>query len=42
MPFVLTIYVGENQTPKAVVVGDALNCGVCKPQPQPIDMPEIF
>ena len=42
MPFILTIYVGENQTPKAVVVSDALYCGSCKPQPEPIEMPEIY
>jgi hypothetical protein len=42
MPFVLTIYVGENNTPKAVVVADALWCKQCKPQPEPIAMPEIY
>ncbi|MFQ6015460.1 MAG: hypothetical protein ACE5NP_08460 [Anaerolineae bacterium] len=42
MPFILTVYVGEHQTPKAVVVADALFCGVCKPQPEPIEMPEIY
>ena len=41
-PFILTIFVGQNQTPKAVVVADALFCGVCKPQPEPVDMPEIY
>ena len=42
MPFILTIYVGEHQIPKAVVVADALYCGICKPQPEPIEMPEIY
>ena len=42
MPFVLTIYVGADSTPKAVVVADALYCGQCKPQPEPIAMPELF
>lgn len=42
MPFILTIYVGDEYTPKAVVVADALHCGVCKPQPEPIEMPEIY
>ena len=42
MPFVLTIYVGAENTPKAVVVADALYCGQCKPQPEPIEMPELF
>jgi hypothetical protein len=42
MPFILTIYVGENQTPKAIVVADALYCGECRPQPEPIAMPEFY
>lgn len=42
MPYVLTVYVGENQTPKAVVVSDVLFCGVCAPQPEPIAMPELY
>lgn len=42
MPFILTIYVGENRVPKAVVVANALWCGQCRPQPEPIEMPEIY
>jgi hypothetical protein len=42
MPFILTIYVGKESVPKAVVVADALYCGQCKPQPEPIEMPEIY
>ncbi len=42
MPFILTVYVGEQHTPKAIVVADALWCGTCKPQPEPIPMPEIY
>lgn len=42
MPFILTVYVGEHQTPKAIVVADALWCATCKPQPEPIPMPEIY
>jgi hypothetical protein len=42
MPFILTVYIGEHQTPKAVVVADSLFCGICKPQPEPIEMPEIY
>lgn len=41
-PYIVTMYVGENQTPKAIVVGDALFCGACKPQPEPIEMPELY
>lgn len=42
MPANLTIHVGEANTPRAVVVADALYCGVCEPQPEPIEMPEIY
>lgn len=42
MPFILAVYVGENETPKTIVVADALWCGQCKPQPEPIPMPEIY
>jgi len=42
MPYIVTVYVGEGNIPKAVVVSDVLYCGVCKPQPEPIGMPEIF
>ncbi|MDX1523313.1 MAG: hypothetical protein R3264_16940 [Anaerolineae bacterium] len=42
MPFILTVYVGEHETPKAVVVADSLWCGTCRPQPEPIPMPEIY
>jgi hypothetical protein len=42
MPFILTVYVGKQNVPKAVVVADALYCGKCKPQPEPIEMPEIY
>ena len=42
MPFILSVYVGEYETPKAIVVADALWCGICKPQPEPIPMPEIY
>lgn len=42
MPAILTIYVGDANIPKAVVVADALFCGVCKPQPEPIEMPELY
>jgi hypothetical protein len=42
MPYIITIYVGEANTPKAIVVSDSLWCGVCKPQPEPVEMPEIY
>jgi hypothetical protein len=42
MPYIITVYVGAENVPKVLVVADALYCGVCKPQPEPIDMPEIY
>ena len=42
MPSIEAIYVGKNDTPRAVVVADALCCGECHPEPQPVDMPEIY
>jgi len=41
-PSIITVYVGKEHTPKAIVVADALNCGICKPQPSPLEMPEIY
>ncbi len=42
LPTFLAVYVGANQTPKAIVVADAIWCGVCRPQPEPIEMPEMY
>ena len=41
-PFFLSIYVGAQETPKAIVVADAVWCGICRPLPEPIAMPEIY
>ncbi|MEW5985232.1 MAG: hypothetical protein AB1791_01205 [Chloroflexota bacterium] len=41
MPYIVTIYVGHDQVPKAIAVADVLYCGVCKPQPSPIAMPTL-
>ncbi|MBI4321385.1 MAG: hypothetical protein HY675_23070 [Chloroflexi bacterium] len=42
IPYIITIFVGDKQIPKAVAVADALFCGTCKPQPEPIEMPELY
>jgi len=39
--FVMTVYVGGKKVPKSLVVADALFCGICKPQPEPIEMPYL-
>ena len=41
MPFILAVYRGDPDMPKAVVVSDTLWCGTCRPQPEPIAMPEM-
>jgi hypothetical protein len=42
LPSIVTIFVGDGNVPKAVVVSDVLWCGICKPQPEPIEMPELY
>jgi hypothetical protein len=42
LPAIVTIFVAEGNTPKAVVVADALFCGLCKPQPEPVALPELL
>jgi len=39
LPFVVTLF--GVQPPQAIVVGGTLWCGVCRPQPEPIAMPEL-
>lgn len=41
-PYFLTVYVGKNQTPKAMVVADAIWCGECSPQSVPVEMPQLY
>ena len=42
LPFFMATYVGKNRIPKVIVVKDAVWCGVCRPQPEPIEMPELY
>lgn len=41
-PYFLTVYIGENNIPKAIITADAIWCGECRPQPEPIEMPELY
>jgi hypothetical protein len=41
-PYPIAVYVGRDNMPKMIVVADALICGQCHPQPEPIEMPEIY
>lgn len=41
-PYILSLFTpAENRPVRALVVEDALYCGVCKPRPEPIDVPEL-
>jgi hypothetical protein len=42
MPSFLVMYLGGRETPKGLAVGDVIWCGICKPQPEPIEMPELY
>jgi hypothetical protein len=42
LPTMLDMFLGKQQTPKSVVVSNVLWCGECKPQPEPIEMPEFY
>jgi len=42
MPYIQTVYIGQKQIPKAIVVSGALHCGMCSLSPDPIEMPEIY
>jgi hypothetical protein len=37
MPFVLTAYTRERQV-MGLAVDEVLHCGICRPQPQPIEL----
>jgi hypothetical protein len=42
MPYIMSLYVGAGNVPKAIVVADVLWCRTCRPQPEPIEMPELY
>jgi hypothetical protein len=41
LPHIEAIYLGEGATHKALVVADALWCGICKPKEDPIELPQL-
>lgn len=41
-PFPMAVFVGQNDVPKVLVVANAIWCGVCRPQQEPMEIPEIF
>lgn len=41
-PFVIDVFRGTRHDGlRALVVEDALHCGVCKPRSEPVDLPEL-
>jgi hypothetical protein len=40
-PYIVGLYRGEDGIQKAIVVPDAVYCGVCKPREQPVPLPEL-
>lgn len=40
-PYIVSLYEGEDDVWKAVVVPDAVFCGICKPREQPVPLPEL-
>lgn len=41
-PFVMAVFTGKNDTPKVLVVSGAIWCGQCRPQQDPMELPEIY
>lgn len=41
MNYIITVYVGKKAVPRSLVVADAVFCGICKPQPEPLEMPYL-
>jgi len=41
-PFLIDVFRGnKHPTLRALVVDDALHCGVCKPRGEPVELPEL-
>jgi hypothetical protein len=41
MPRILAIFRSDEGGHKALVVGDAVWCGVCQPKEDPVDLPDM-
>ena len=41
MNYIISVYTSSEQIQKALVVADAVYCGICKPQPEPLEMPYL-
>lgn len=41
MPYIVNLYTGESGEQMAIVVPEAVYCGICKPRERPVPMPEL-
>lgn len=41
VPFIISLYEGKDGVVKAIVVPDAVHCGMCKPHERPVPLPEL-
>lgn len=41
-PTFMAMYLGNQETPKGIVVANAIWCGICEPLQEPIPMPEMY
>ena len=39
---IMAMYLGNQETPKSVVINNAIWCGICEPIEEPIPMPEMY
>jgi hypothetical protein len=40
-PFIVGLFKGEGEVQKAIVVPNAVWCGLCRPREQPVPLPEL-
>jgi hypothetical protein len=40
-PYIVSLYQGKDGIQKAVIVSDAIFCGLCKPHERPVPLPEL-
>jgi hypothetical protein len=40
-PYIISLYMGEEKVQKAIVIPDAVYCGICNPRGQPVPLPEL-
>jgi hypothetical protein len=41
MPYIVAVFPAANGQQRAIVVGDTVYCGVCRPQQDPITLPDL-